>query len=336
MITSRSASGYAVLFILCQMLSASAVAQTTEAILHTTAGDMKCELWPDKAPRAVSNFIGLATGTKTWLNPTSNKIERHTPLYDGVTFHRVIPDFMIQGGDPSGTGSGQVGFNFEDRCTISSFDRPGLMAMANRGPNTNSSQFFITEKETSSISGKDFTIFGQCDNDAVNLVKHIARMPRGDKDRPYRPVTIQHVEIINPPPPLTAEGACRLGQQDDLTKLSFPDVEYVLVSRDLLACTKDAAAKVWASIQDQQKKGTKTRISVEVLAASKDSIDAVVIECSPFDAHLRVTMAKPLSHAPAAGTITDVVGTLTDYTLSPLVFTMTDGELEPSAKLHKK
>lgn len=182
------------------------------AILHTTAGDMKCDLFPDKAPKAVANFIGLAKGTKDWTNPATGKLEHNHPLYDGVIFHRVIPEFMIQGGDPTGTGSGNVGYKFEDELLPDLlFDRPGRLAMANAGPNTNSSQFFITEKAVPFLNPRGssgYTIFGQCDDSAVELVKKIARMPRGAQDMPADPVKIQHIEILNgsgkPAPPKPA------------------------------------------------------------------------------------------------------------------------------------
>jgi peptidyl-prolyl cis-trans isomerase A (cyclophilin A) len=196
----------------------TAPAQPSTAIIHTTAGDMKCELFPDQAPKAVANFIGLAKGTKAWKDP-NGKMVRGKPLYDGVIFHRVIPNFMIQGGDPSGTGSGDVGFEFADELHADLlFDKPGRLAMANRGPNTNSSQFFITEvpvpflnpcfDEGGCMGGQraknsGYTIFGQCDDAAVELVKKIARMPcqAGACDprnsRPQNPVKITHIEIVS-------------------------------------------------------------------------------------------------------------------------------------------
>jgi len=181
--------------------TASATKRPT-AIIHTNAGDLKCELFPEKAPLAVANFIGLATGTKDWKNPATGKLVHGKPLYDGVIFHRVIPEFMIQGGDPSGSGAGDVGFTFNDELSQDLlFDRPGRLAMANRGPNTNSSQFFITEKETPFLNprpeGTGYTIFGQCDDATVELVKQIARRPRDGSDRPHEPVVISHVEILN-------------------------------------------------------------------------------------------------------------------------------------------
>jgi peptidyl-prolyl cis-trans isomerase A (cyclophilin A) len=187
------------------------------AVIHTTAGDLKCMLFPAQAPKAVANFIGLAKGAKPWKDPaTGNTV--HKPLYDGVIFHRTIPEFMIQGGDPSGSGSGDVGFEFEDELHADLlFDQPGRLAMANRGPNTNSSQFFITEKEVPFLNpcldpngcmggrrapNSGYTIFGQCDENSVELVKKIARMPcasgmacTANNSRPQNPVKITHIEI---------------------------------------------------------------------------------------------------------------------------------------------
>src|SRR5215472_15513461 len=205
-----------------QASSPSATAtQGPQAILHTTAGDMRCTLFPDKAPKAVANFIGLAQGTKVWNDPATGKPVHGKPLYDGVIFHRVIPEFMIQGGDPSGTGSGDVGFSFEDELHADLlYDKPGRLAMANHGQNTNSSQFFITEKEQPGLNpcldesgcqkpyghvpkNSGYTIFGQCDDATVELVKKIARMPcqggqpcNGGNSRPQTPVKINHIEIL--------------------------------------------------------------------------------------------------------------------------------------------
>ncbi|MBV8476858.1 MAG: peptidylprolyl isomerase, partial [Acidobacteria bacterium] len=119
------------------------------AIFETTAGALRCTLFQKQTPVTVDNFIGLATGTKDWTNPVSHVTKHHTPLYDGTIFHRVIPDFMIQGGDPAGNGSGDPGYKFKDEIVSGlTFDRPGRLAMANSGPNTNGSQFFITEVPT--------------------------------------------------------------------------------------------------------------------------------------------------------------------------------------------
>lgn len=199
-------------------------AKAPTAILHTTAGDMRCELFADQAPKAVSNFIGLANGTKEWKDPGTGKMVEGKPLYDGVIFHRTIPGFMIQGGDPTGTGSGDVGFEFPDELHADLlYDKAGRLAMANRGPNTNSSQFFITEAPQPNLNpcldeggcqrpwghvdkNTGYTIFGQCDDATVELVKNIARMPcqagmscDGRNSRPQNPVKITHVDILNAP-----------------------------------------------------------------------------------------------------------------------------------------
>jgi peptidyl-prolyl cis-trans isomerase A (cyclophilin A) len=197
-------------------------AKSPEAVIHTTAGDLKCELFPAEAPKAVSNFIGLATGKKDWTDPQTGKVVHGKPLYDGVIFHRTIPGFMIQGGDPTGTGSGDVGYKFEDELHPDLlFDKPGRLAMANSGPNTNGSQFFITETDTQFLNpcldpngcmggrrapNSGYTIFGQCDDASVELVKKIARMPcQGGQEcsnynsRPESPVKITHIDILNAP-----------------------------------------------------------------------------------------------------------------------------------------
>ncbi|MGO9085374.1 MAG: peptidylprolyl isomerase [Candidatus Sulfotelmatobacter sp.] len=172
------------------------------AVIDATAGKMTCTLFPDKAPIGVANFIGLATGTKDWKNPVSGATKHGVPLYDGTIFHRVIPDFMIQGGDPAGTGSGPdpvPAFKNEVSSDLL-FDRPGRLAYANAGPNTNSSQFFITEVATPHLNG-GYTLFGQCDDATVALVKQIARMATDPQnDRPFRPVKINHITILKGAP----------------------------------------------------------------------------------------------------------------------------------------
>jgi peptidyl-prolyl cis-trans isomerase A (cyclophilin A) len=166
------------------------------AIIETTAGKMTCTLFPKTAPIGVANFIGLANGTKDWTNPVSHAKKHGVPLYNGTIFHRVIPDFMIQGGDPAGTGEGDGGFVFKNETSPSlKFDRPGRLAYANSGPDTNGSQFFITEVPYASLNGH-YTIFGQCDDASVALVKQIARMGRDSNDRPNRPVKINRVVIV--------------------------------------------------------------------------------------------------------------------------------------------
>jgi cyclophilin family peptidyl-prolyl cis-trans isomerase len=182
--------------------STPAAAQPVQAIFETTAGNINCTLFPDKAPITVDNFIGLATGKKDWKNPSSGATMHNKPLYDGTVFHRVIPNFMIQGGDPLGNGSGGPGYSFRDEQSDLTFDVPGRLAMANSGPNTNGSQFFITEVPTPHLDGH-YNIFGQCDNN--DLVKQIARMATDPRvDRPFNPVKINHVKIIDPRHPAAA------------------------------------------------------------------------------------------------------------------------------------
>jgi len=165
------------------------------ATIQTTAGDMHCVLFPKLAPKGTANFIGLARGTKEWTDPKTGQKVHGKPLYDGTIFHRVIPEFMIQGGDPLGTGTGDPGYKFVNEVSSSvTFDRPGRLAYANSGPDTNGSQFFVTEVATPFLDGK-YTLFGQCDDASVELVKKIARQPRGAQDLPNRPVVVKHIKI---------------------------------------------------------------------------------------------------------------------------------------------
>ena len=167
------------------------------AIIDTTAGKLTCTLFPDKAPIGVANFVGLAKGTKDWTNPATGRKMHGVPLYNGTIFHRVIPDFMIQGGDPAGNGTGDPGYKFKNETSPDlTFDRPGRLAYANSGPDTNGSQFFITEVPYPSLDGH-YTIFGQCDADSVELVKKIARMPRNGNDLPNNPPKINKITILH-------------------------------------------------------------------------------------------------------------------------------------------
>jgi peptidyl-prolyl cis-trans isomerase A (cyclophilin A) len=171
------------------------------AVIDTTVGKLTCTLFPDKAPVGVANFVGLSTGKKDWKSP-SGTLKHGVPLYDGTIFHRVIPDFMIQGGDPAGTGSGPdpvKPFGIEVHPDLL-FDRPGRLAYAKtEEPISISSQFFITSAaftgQQASILNGHYTIFGQCDETSVELVKQIAAMSRDRNDKPYRPVKINHISI---------------------------------------------------------------------------------------------------------------------------------------------
>ncbi len=177
-------------------------------IFQTSMGRIVCQFYQKQAPNAVANFIGLATGSREWLDPATQKKISGKPYYDGTTFHRVIPGFMIQGGDPTGTGMGDPGYKFDDEFDPNlNFDEPGRLAMANSGPNTNGSQFFITEQAYPSLD-QHYTIFGQCDPDGVVVVKAIARVNRDGNDKPITPVVLNKVVIVpegEPVPPLPAE-----------------------------------------------------------------------------------------------------------------------------------
>ena len=171
-------------------------------VMDTSMGRITCQFFQRQAPQAVANFIALAEGAKDWVDPVSGKKHHHTPFYDGTTFHRVISEFMIQGGDPTGTGAGDPGFKFDDEIDPDlNFDVPGRLAMANSGPNTNGSQFFITEQAYDSLNGH-YTIFGQCDESSVLVVKTIARVQTDGNDKPVTPVVLKKVTIVREGQPL--------------------------------------------------------------------------------------------------------------------------------------
>lgn len=176
-------------------------------VMDTSMGRITCQFFQRQAPKAVANFISLAEGTKDWTDPTTTKEQHHKPLYDGTVFHRVIPEFMIQGGDPAGTGMGDPGYTFEDEFDPNlNFDVPGRLAMANSGPNTNGSQFFVTEVPTEHLNQKH-TIFGQCDEASVLVVKTIARVERNGDDKPVTPVVLRKVTIVPEGQPLPSSPA---------------------------------------------------------------------------------------------------------------------------------
>ena len=168
------------------------------AVFDTTLGRIVCRLFPDKAPETVRNFVGLARGTKRWQDLKKNTwVQRR--FYDGLTFHRVIPDFMIQGGDQLGNGSGGVGYQFKDEFSPDlKFDRPGRLAMANSGPSTNGSQFFITVAPTPHLNNHH-TIFGEV-VEGQTVADAISKVPRDSDDKPKTPVVIKKVGIVNVKP----------------------------------------------------------------------------------------------------------------------------------------
>ena len=187
--------------------AASIVPNGPTVVMDTSMGRITCQFFQKQATNTVANFIALAQGTRDWTDPTTKKVMHHKPLYDGTIFHRVIPDFMIQGGDPAGTGMGDPGYSFADEFDPDlGFDVLGRLAMANSGPNTNGSQFFITEVPTPHLN-QHHTIFGQCDEPSVNVVKTIARVQTNSDDKPLTPVVLKKVTIVpegQPLPPAPA------------------------------------------------------------------------------------------------------------------------------------
>ena len=170
-----------------------------EATLHTNHGDVSVTLFPDHAPKTVKNFTGLATGEKEWTDPQTGA-KRTDPFFDGLTFHRIIPGFMIQGGDPVGNGTGGPGYTFDDEIHPElTFTKPYLLAMANAGKRggsgTNGSQFFITVAATTWLQSKH-TIFGEvADEESKKVIDAIAGVRTGAMDRPVEPVVLESVEI---------------------------------------------------------------------------------------------------------------------------------------------
>src|SRR5271169_6468502 len=164
------------------------------ATFETSEGNIVCRLLEAEAPKTVANFIELAEGKREWTHPVSRKKSKDR-LYDGTIFHRVIPDFMIQGGDPAGNGMGGPGYRFEDETKGSphKLDKAGKLAMANSGPNTNGSQFFITVAPTTWLTG-NHTVFGEV-VEGQDIVTKISLVPRNSQDKPHKPVVLESVVI---------------------------------------------------------------------------------------------------------------------------------------------
>jgi peptidyl-prolyl cis-trans isomerase A (cyclophilin A) len=171
-----------------------ALAPGTYAVFHTTEGDITARLFESDAPITVKNFIELAEGSKEWVHPTT-RTKSTDKLFNGTIFHRVIPDFMIQGGDPTGTGMGGPGYRFQDETKGSphKFDKPGKLAMANSGPGTNGCQFFITVAATPWLTG-NHTIFGEV-VEGQDVVNKISLVSRNSQDKPNKPVVLESVVI---------------------------------------------------------------------------------------------------------------------------------------------
>lgn len=174
------------------------------AVIYTSMGNIVCRLFEKEAPKTVANFRGLATGTKAWTDPTTGKL-KHTPLYSGTTFHRVIPEFMIQGGDPTGNGNGSPGYKVEDEIIPDrKFDRPGILAMANSGPNTNGCQFFITVAPAEHLNGT-YSIFGEVVS-GQEVADAISKVPRNADDKPDAPIKIIGIAVRTVAPAADSKG----------------------------------------------------------------------------------------------------------------------------------
>jgi peptidyl-prolyl cis-trans isomerase A (cyclophilin A) len=172
------------------------------ARFHTSMGNLVIRLEEERAPRTVRNFVGLATGTQEWIHPGTGETKRGVPLYDGTIFHRVIPNFMIQGGDPLGRGTGGPGYKFQDEFHPElRHAGPGILSMANSGPSSNGSQFFITERATPHLDDRH-SVFGTVVAGA-DLVGKIARVPT-TSDRPHQNVVLQKVEVFRSEAPPSA------------------------------------------------------------------------------------------------------------------------------------
>ncbi len=164
------------------------------ATLQTNHGDITVELFEDRVPNTVGNFVGLATGSKEWTDPETGDTMKNQPLYEDVLFHRVIEDFMIQGGDPTGTGRGGPGYQFDDEFHDElTHDSAGILSMANSGPNTNGSQFFITLDATPHLDGKH-SVFGEV-IDGMDVVEAIGSVRTDGDDRPYDDVVLESVDV---------------------------------------------------------------------------------------------------------------------------------------------
>jgi peptidyl-prolyl cis-trans isomerase A (cyclophilin A) len=169
------------------------------ASLQTSMGTVVVKLFAKDAPETVKNFVGLATGERDWQDVRTGQVQKGKPLYAGTVFHRVIPGFMIQGGDPLGNGTGNPGYRFPDEFQSGRvFDKPGILAMANSGPNTNGSQFFITTGTPRHLDGRH-TIFGEVVK-GYEVVEAIASVPRGPMDRPQQPVQIVAITLSESQP----------------------------------------------------------------------------------------------------------------------------------------
>ena len=174
--------------------SGSAATDGSTATLHTSAGDVAVELYADRAPRTVANFVGLATGERVWIDPETGEKVEGEPLYEDVAFHRVIEDFMLQGGDPTETGRGGPGYRFDDEFHPElRHDAAGVLSMANSGPDTNGSQFFITLDAQPRLDGRH-SVFGRV-TDGMDVIREIGSVVTDANDRPKADVVLESVSV---------------------------------------------------------------------------------------------------------------------------------------------
>lgn len=159
--------------------------------LVTSLGTVDCTLEPAWAPLSVANFLALASGSAPWVDPSTGETTTR-PLYDGTVFHRVVPGFLVQGGDPTGTGTGGPGYVLPEEPTAAVFDRPGLLGLANKGPNTTGSQFFVTLGPARHVDGQ-YSVIGHCDD--LDVLHRIAAVPRGERNRPEDPPVLRAVRV---------------------------------------------------------------------------------------------------------------------------------------------
>jgi peptidyl-prolyl cis-trans isomerase A (cyclophilin A) len=244
-------------------------------VMDTSMGRITCQFFQRQAPKAVANFIALAEGTRDWTDPATHVKHHGKPLYNGTIFHRVIPEFMIQGGDPAGTGMGDPGYQFDDEFDPNlNFDVPGRLAMANSGPNTNGSQFFITEQAYDTLN-QHYTLFGQCDDTSVEVVKAIARVPRNSDDKPDTPVVLKKVTIVRegqplPPAPNAANPVKRIN-------LSAGVAAQMLIQKTPPAHTVKTTAKISGTVVLQALIGTDGRVKELSVISGPEALQAAAL-----------------------------------------------------------
>jgi peptidyl-prolyl cis-trans isomerase A (cyclophilin A) len=248
----------------------------------TNQGTIRCQLFEKKVPVTVANFVGLARGKHTWKHPDTGKVMRGKPLYNGTQFHRVIPDFMIQGGDPQGTGRGGPGYRFADETRADlKHDRAGILSMANAGPDTNGSQFFITDKATPWLDGRH-TVFGQCAD--LSVIRAIARVPTGAGNKPTSPVVLKKVRFRRGTPPAMPKVDAPVAAKPATAKRTVTAADKATVKKILhhfgnladiheLIAEKDADLGLTKLSDYLAKHGTEIKKLTSQLEAMQDEVD---------------------------------------------------------------